>query len=223
MKLLEINHAQKSFNDASLHVLKDISLSVEEGEVVAIIGPSGSGKSTLLRCATLLETMDGGDLIYLGNYAARNNEAGQSVYADKAQLKNIRGYFGLVFQNFNLFPHYSVLKNLTDAQINVYTDKYHFYVRKLAHFSEYFLLAVTVSFPFYVYGMRGIWLMVFAGAFCVGFACLDEYHQSFVAGRTPTKRDVYIDSCGIFLGIILTRIVGFIGRKTIFAPLAKKR
>ena len=119
MKLLEINHAQKSFNDASLHVLKDISLSVEEGEVVAIIGPSGSGKSTLLRCATLLETMDGGDLIYLGNYAARNNEAGQSAYADKAQLKNIRGYFGLVFQNFNLFPHYSVLKNLTDAQINV--------------------------------------------------------------------------------------------------------
>ncbi len=119
MKLLEINHAQKSFNDASLHVLKDISLSVEEGEVVAIIGPSGSGKSTLLRCATLLETVDGGDLIYLGNYAARNNEAGQSVYADKAQLKNIRGYFGLVFQNFNLFPHYSVLKNLTDAQINV--------------------------------------------------------------------------------------------------------
>ena len=119
MKLLEINHAQKSFDDASLHVLKDISLSVEEGEVVAIIGPSGSGKSTLLRCATLLETMDGGDLIYLGNYAARNNEAGQSVYADKAQLKNIRGYFGLVFQNFNLFPHYSVLKNLTDAQINV--------------------------------------------------------------------------------------------------------
>ena len=119
MKLLEINHAQKSFNDASLHVLKDISLSVEEGEVVAIIGPSGSGKSTLLRCATLLETMDGGDLIYLSNYAARNNEAGQSVYADKAQLKNIRGYFGLVFQNFNLFPHYSVLKNLTDAQINV--------------------------------------------------------------------------------------------------------
>lgn len=112
---------------------------------------------------------------------------------------------------------------LTDAQINVYTDKYHFYVRKLAHFSEYFLLAVTISFPLYVYGMRGIWLMVFAGAFCVGFACLDEYHQSFVAGRTPTKRDVYIDSCGVFLGIILTRIVGFIGRKTIFAPLAKKR
>lgn len=119
MNILEIKNVKKSFNDSSLHVLKGISLTVAKGEVVAIIGPSGSGKSTLLRCATLLETMDGGDLIYLGNYAARNNEAGQSVYADKAQLKNIRGYFGLVFQNFNLFPHYSVLKNLTDAQINV--------------------------------------------------------------------------------------------------------
>ena len=119
MKLFAMNHVQKSFNNNTLHVLKDISLSVEEGEVVAIIGPSGSGKSTLLRCATLLETMDGGDLIYLDDYAAKNDENGKAVYADKAQLKKIRSYFGLVFQNFNLFPHYSVLKNLTDAQINV--------------------------------------------------------------------------------------------------------
>lgn len=114
-------------------------------------------------------------------------------------------------------------KNLSEAQIEAYADHYHFYVRKLAHFSEYFLLAVSVAFPLYVYGMRGIWLVIFAGAFCVGFACLDEYHQSFVAGRAPSKRDVMIDSCGAFLGIIVTRIVGFIGRKTIFAPLAKKR
>ena len=119
MNVLEINHIKKSFNGNTLHVLKDISLSVEEGEVVAIIGPSGSGKSTLLRCATLLETMDGGDLIYLDDYAAKNDAAGHSVYADNAQLKKIRSYFGLVFQSFNLFPHYSVLKNLTDAQIHV--------------------------------------------------------------------------------------------------------
>ena len=71
--------------------------------------------------------------------------------------------------------------------------------------------------------MRGIWLVLFAGAFCVGFACLDEYHQSFVAGRTPAKKDVFIDSCGAFLGIFVTRIVCFIGRKTVFAPLAIKR
>ena len=119
MKLFEMNHVQKSFINGTLHVLKDISLSVSEGEVVSIIGPSGSGKSTLLRCATLLETMDGGDLIYLDEYVAKNDDKGHSVYADKAALKKARGEFGLVFQNFNLFPHYSVLKNLTDAQIQV--------------------------------------------------------------------------------------------------------
>ena len=112
MKILEINHMKKSFD--SLEVLNDISLSVEEGQVVSIIGPSGSGKSTLLRCATLLETMDGGDLIYLGKYAAKD-ENGKSVYANPAELKQVRSSFGLVFQNFNLFPHYSVLKNITEA------------------------------------------------------------------------------------------------------------
>lgn len=112
-------------------------------------------------------------------------------------------------------------KDLSPEQIDAYASAYQYYVRKGAHFAEYFILAVTVAFPLYVYGMRGIWLMLFAGAFCVAFACLDEYHQSFVAGRVASKKDVLIDSCGIFCGIIVTRIVGFIGRKTIFAPLAK--
>ena len=119
MNVLEMNNIKKSFNNHTLHVLQDISLNVAEGEVVAIIGPSGSGKSTLLRCATLLTEMDSGELLYLGDYAAQNDENGNSVYADKAALKKIRSHFGLVFQNFNLFPHYSVLKNLTDAQISV--------------------------------------------------------------------------------------------------------
>ena len=118
-KILEMNHVQKSFNDNTLHVLKDISLSVSEGEVVAIIGPSGSGKSTLLRCATLLTEMDGGELLYDGEYAAKNDADGRSVYSGKAELKKIRSIFGLVFQSFNLFPHYSVLKNLMDPQICV--------------------------------------------------------------------------------------------------------
>lgn len=116
MNILEINHMRKKFD--GLEVLKDISLTVKEGEVVSIIGPSGSGKSTLLRCATMLEKMDGGDLIYMGDYAARDKD-GRSVYASKAELKKIHHYFGLVFQNFNLFPHHSVLKNITDAPINV--------------------------------------------------------------------------------------------------------
>ena len=112
MKLLEINHLKKYFGE--LEVLKDISMSVEEGEVVSIIGPSGSGKSTLLRCATMLETMNGGDLLYGGTAAVENG-----TYASKEQLAKIKEFYGLVFQNFNLFPHYSVMKNLIDAPVHV--------------------------------------------------------------------------------------------------------
>ena len=116
MKLLELNHVEKSFD--GLGVIKDISLSVEEGEIVSVIGPSGSGKSTLLRCATMLETMDSGEVIYLGKRAAWT-EDGRAVYASKKDLKEIQSQYGLVFQNFNLFPHYSVMKNITDAPIHV--------------------------------------------------------------------------------------------------------
>lgn len=92
MKLFEMKHIRKSFG--ALDVLRDISLEVEKGEVLSIIGPSGSGKSTLLRCATGLETADSGEIVKHGDV-------------------------GLVFQNFNLFPHFSVIKNITDAPIKV--------------------------------------------------------------------------------------------------------
>ena len=113
---LEINHMKKSFGE--LEVIKDISLTVKEGEVVSIIGPSGSGKSTLLRCATMLEKMDGGELSFLEEKAA-HEENGRCVYASRADLKRIHKHFGLVFQCFNLFPHYSVLKNIIDAPMTV--------------------------------------------------------------------------------------------------------
>ena len=103
MKLFEMKHIKKSFG--ALDVLRDISLEVDKGEVLSIIGPSGSGKSTLLRCATGLETPDRGEII-----------------------KN--GKIGLVFQNFNLFPHFSVIKNITDAPIKVQKrDKKEVYVQ----------------------------------------------------------------------------------------------
>lgn len=117
MKLLEIENLKKSYGE--LEVLKDISISVEDGEVVSIIGSSGSGKSTLLRCAALLEHMDSGLLKYSGETAARNNESGKAVYCSKKILRTLSNNFGMVFQSFNLFPHYSVLKNITDAPVSV--------------------------------------------------------------------------------------------------------
>lgn len=114
--VLEIKNARKKFGDNE--VLKDISVSVDDGNVLAIIGPSGSGKSTLLRCATLLETLDGGEMKYSDTVVV-SNLYNAVQYANKSVLKEVRSYFGLVFQNFNLFPHYSVLKNIMDAPIHV--------------------------------------------------------------------------------------------------------
>ena len=115
--ILEMNNIEKHFGE--LEVLKDISFGVDSGEVISIIGPSGSGKSTLLRCATFLETIDGGEIIYMGEKAAHTDESGNAVYVPQHEMRKFRRYCGLVFQQFNLFPHYSILKNITDAPIHV--------------------------------------------------------------------------------------------------------
>ena len=109
MALLEVKNIKKSFGKTE--VLKDISFSLEKGEVLAIIGSSGSGKTTLLRCLNFLETHDSGDIIVNGKLLSDGREGALK----EEEMRENRLHFGLVFQSFNLFPQYSVLKNITLA------------------------------------------------------------------------------------------------------------
>lgn len=114
-------------------------------------------------------------------------------------------------------------QNWSEAQINQYVDKIHFYVRKAGHITEYFILAITITLPLYVvFGLRHAILFIVSGIICVLLACGDEYHQTFISGRTGTPKDVLIDSIGIFSGILVSEVFCFVGRKTIFAPLEKR-
>ncbi|MBO7711016.1 MAG: VanZ family protein [Lachnospiraceae bacterium] len=112
---------------------------------------------------------------------------------------------------------------LDEYQVADYAWRINGITRKLAHMTEYFFLAIAMSFPLYVYGLRGILLVIVAGGICVAFACGDEYHQSFVAGRAASYKDVGIDSFGILVGIILVRIIGWTGRHTLFTPVPDDR
>ena len=114
--VMTLTGARKAFG--AHEVLRGVSLAIAPGEVVAIIGPSGGGKSTLLRCATLLETLDGGSLAF-GDLAVATDAGGRAAYAGRDVLKQARGRFGLVFQNYNLFPHRTVLQNIADAPVRV--------------------------------------------------------------------------------------------------------
>ena len=143
--ILSIRGLQKSFG--SFSVLEDISLSVDQGNVISIIGPSGSGKSTLLRCACFLERADGGDILYNGEYAMKNG-----VYASKAELNRFRTRFGLVFQNFQLFPHYSVLKNISEAPILHGEDKDEVRERALGLIKKMGLAGKENAYPYQLSG-----------------------------------------------------------------------
>ena len=113
--------------------------------------------------------------------------------------------------------------NLENWQVADYAQRFNGVFRKIAHMTEYFVLAVAVAFPLYVYGIRGIWLMLMAGIICVGFASADEYHQSFVAGRDASMKDVLIDSAGVFFGILLVRFIGWTGRMTMLQADSEKQ
>lgn len=119
--------------------------------------------------------------------------------------------------------NYRFHRNWTPQEQERICDEMEFYVRKAAHFSEYALFAVTLAIPFYVYGVRGGWLFFWTVLICFGYACTDEYHQTFSAGRSPQFRDVLIDTCGGFTGTLLSHPILVLFRKTVFSPLSLEK
>jgi|SRR5690554_1408206 len=117
MRILKVENLYKSFD--GLEVVNGVSFKIKQGEVIAVIGPSGSGKSTILRCLTLLEKIDQGTIIVGNDTMVKSSPQGQALYAPEERLRKIRLRLGMVFQNFNLFPHFSVLQNITEAPIRV--------------------------------------------------------------------------------------------------------
>ena len=117
MQIVSVTDLEKAFDE--LGVLKGISFTLHKGEVLSIIGPSGSGKSTLLRCLTQLETVEKGTIKVCGDTMVSTDTKGVVSYASKDTLHRVRLHFGLVFQNFNLFPHMNVLRNITEAPMHV--------------------------------------------------------------------------------------------------------
>ncbi|MEL7656038.1 MAG: amino acid ABC transporter ATP-binding protein [Bacillota bacterium] len=116
-EIINVENLHKSFH--SLQVLKGINLKVNKGEIVSVIGPSGSGKSTLLRCMNHLEVADKGSISFEGNYIAKADSSGKAVYKSNKEVLAICSNLGMVFQNFNLFPHKSVMENIIEAPIIV--------------------------------------------------------------------------------------------------------
>lgn len=143
------------------------------------------------------------------------------IYSFSAQDGTSSGHLSVTVSHYLVLAYNKIAgKHYSNEMLELLIIQIHPYVRKMAHVTEYFILAMTIALPLYVYRIRGIWLILLGMIFCVAFAGLDEYHQSFVAGRGPSIRDVKIDSAGSFAGLLVAQIICFIGRKTVFRGLS---
>lgn len=128
------------------------------------------------------------------------------IYSFSAQTGEVSGQLSYRISYQIIETKNEILNlNMSYDEIASEAQEIHYYVRKAAHMTVYCLLAIAISFPLYVYRVRGIWLILLAGIFCVAFAGFDEYHQSFVEGRGPSVKDVGYDSVGALIGIILVQ------------------
>lgn len=143
------------------------------------------------------------------------------IYAFSAQTGEMSGSLSYEVSKRFIFAYHKILgKGYSNEGLNLLIWQIHPYIRKLAHVSIYFVLAVTVAFPLYVYRIRGWYLFLVGSIFCILFAFSDEYHQSFVVGRGSSLRDVGIDTIGIFIGLLFAQLICTIGRKTLFKSLS---
>ena len=143
------------------------------------------------------------------------------IYSFSAQTGEASGELSLGVTRIAVLSYNRIFaKGFSNEELELMMMAWHLPIRKAAHIAAYFLLSITVSFPLYVYRIRGFFLYLTCGVFCLLFAFFDEYHQSFVSGRSPSVTDVGIDGIGIFLGILTAEILCFIGRKTIFRSLS---
>ncbi len=129
--MIDAQHIRKSFG--TLEVLKDVNLQVRQSEVVAIIGSSGSGKSTLLRCLNHLETINGGSIAIEGQTMVSSNASGHAQYKSDKEVKALCSKMGMVFQQFNLFPHMTVIQNIIEAPMTVVKKMRKEQILPLAH------------------------------------------------------------------------------------------
>ncbi len=144
-----------------------------------------------------------------------------TIYSFSAQTGEVSGTLSLGTSKLLVLAYNKLfMKGYSNELLEVLIVQIHPLVRKLAHVGVYFGLALSVSLPLYVYRIRGFYLFLTGGVFCIIFAFFDEYHQSFVAGRGPSLRDVGIDGIGILLGLICAEILCFIGKKTLFQSLS---
>lgn len=146
------------------------------------------------------------------------------IYSFSAQTGEVSGTLSYETSKTIVLAYNKLLhKGYSNEFLNILIVQIHPLIRKLAHVGVYFALAVTSALPLYVYRIRGFFLFLTGGIFCLLFAFLDEYHQSFVVGRGPSLKDVGIDSIGIVLGLFAAQLACFIGRKTIFKPLSLEK
>ena len=142
------------------------------------------------------------------------------IFALSAQNGMESGHLSLLVSKYIVLAYNKLfMKGLDNASLNELIRYIHPYVRTAAHFTEYMLLAMSVALPMYVYRIRGLGLAFLTECFCIAYAVLDEYHQSFVSGRVFDIHDIIVDSCGALLGVIIIMIICHIGRKTVFSWL----